>query len=71
MLAESFVFPPKTTLNLKYIASINTVKQTSNKFSVLIMLVLVLAALGLPALPLVDGTSCLKDADEGVEKLGL
>lgn len=28
-------------------------------------------ALGLPALPLTDGTNCFEDADEGVEKLVL
>lgn len=42
-----------------------------NQFSVLIMLVLVSAAFGLPALPLTDETNCLEDADEEVEKLGL
>lgn len=68
--AENFVFLPNTFLYFKYFASINAVKQTLSKFSVLIMLVLVSAALGLPALPL-DGMSCLEDADEGVEKLGL
>lgn len=35
------------------------------------MLVPVSTAPGLPALPLVDGMSCLEDADEGVEKWGL
>lgn len=37
-----------------------------SKFSVLIMLVLVSVALRLPELLLVDGTSCLEDAGEGV-----
>lgn len=70
MLAENFVFPPKTTLYFKYVASINTIKQTLSKFSVLIMLVLASVAFKLPVLPL-DGMSCLEDGDEGVEKLGL
>lgn len=52
-------------------ASINTIKWIKSKFSVLIVLVLVSSALGLPALPLTNGTNCLEDADERVEKLGL
>ena len=54
MLAENFVFPPKTFLYFEYVASINTIKQTLSQFSVLIMLVLVSAALRLTALSLVD-----------------
>lgn len=63
-------FPPKTVY-FKSAASINTIKWILSKFSVLIMLVLVSTALGLPALPLTDGTNCLENADEGVKKLVL
>lgn len=70
MLQKTFYSHQRPSVYFKYVASINTIKQTLSKFSVPIVLILWSVALGLPAL-LLDGTSCLEDADEGVEKLGL